>query len=477
MFVRASIAGGRVVEPQRELPVVADVDVVVAGGGPASLGAAVAAARCGARTLLIERNGFLGGAATAGLMAMWNASLDTSTGFAHELIARLIREGGALSGPATPFDPEKLKEVALDIVLEAGVQPLFYTNCAAPILDGRRVAGVVLESKSGRQAALAKVVVDCTGDADIAAAAGVPCVKGRERDGKMRPVSVIFRMGGIDVREMVEFARAHPEDFTADPTFQLLDIDRGLVRVFGFFREVEDARMRGELDPECHYLRFEGVDVARGTAFVNSTRVYGVDGTQAGDLTRAEIEARRQMRQLVSFIKTLPGCENAYVLETSASIGVRETRRIRGEAVLTEEDIAAGKTYEDTVARLFRRGEIGIETHSPDGGEGAAGDVAWRKIHWPLTSYELPYGSLVPLEIDGLLVGGRCISQTHEADKYTRSMHCCMVIGQAAGAAASLAAAAGVQPRALDRLALQRTLLSQGVDLGQQTERVRSSLS
>ncbi len=475
MYVRASIAGGRVVEPQRELPVVAEVDVLVAGGGPAGLGAAVAAARCGARTLLIERNGFLGGAATAGLMAMWNANLDTTTGFAHELIARMIREGGALSGPATPFDPEKLKEVALDILLEAGVRPIFYTNTAAPIVEDRRVAGLVLESKSGRQAALAKVVVDCTGDADVAAAAGVPRVKGRERDGKMRPVSVIFRIGGIDIRAMVEFARAHPADFTADPTFQLLDIDRGLVRIFGFFDEVQAAQGRGELDRECHYLRFEGVDVARGTAFVNSTRVYGVDGTQAGDRTRAEIEARRQVRQLVSFIKTLQGCRNAFVLETSASIGVRETRRIRGEAVLTEENIAAGKSYEDTVARLFRRGEVGLETHSPDGGEGASGDAAWRKIHWPLTPYELPYGSLVPLGVDGLLVGGRCISQTHEADKYTRSMHCCMVIGQAAGTAAGLACAAGVQPRALDRLSLQKSLLRQNVDLGQQTDRVRAA--
>lgn len=475
MHTTARKVGGRIIEPERELRVAAEPDVVVAGGGASGMGAAVGAARTGARTLLIERHGFLGGAATASLMAMWNANLDTTTGFAHELIDRLIREGGALPGPATPFDPEKLKDVALEILHEAGVELLFYTNTVAPVVQDTCVAGVVIENKSGRQAVLAKVTIDCTGDGDIAVASGVPYVKGREGDGKMRPVSLIFRMGGLDIPQMVEFARAHPEDFTADPTFQLLDLDGGLVRIFGFFDEVQAATERGDLDRECYYLRLEGINVEHGTAFVNSTRVYGVDGTNAWDLTRAEVEARRQMRQLVSFIKTLPGCEKAYVIDSSASIGVRETRRIRGEALLTEDAIAAGKTYEDTVARLWRRGEIGLETHSPDGGEGAPWDAAWRKIHWPLVAYEVPYGCLVPQGVDGLLVGGRAISQTHDADKYTRSMHCCMVIGQAAGAAAGSAVQQGVQPRHVDRLLLQKTLLRQNVDLGKQTSRVQAA--
>lgn len=466
---------GRVIEPEHELPIAAEADVVVAGGGPAGLAAAVAASRCGARTVLIERYGFLGGTATTALMTAWNANLDTTTGFARELLERLVRSHGAVVGPATAFDPEALKLIALELIAEAGARLVLHTIAAAPVLEGETVVGVVTENKSGRQAVLGRVVVDCTGDADLAASAGVPCVKGRERDGKMRPMSLVFRVGGLDVPELVTFARTHPEDFTADPTFHVLEPERGLVRVFGFFREVEEARQQGLLDKDCHYLRFESVDIPHGTAFINSTRVYGLDGTEALDITKGEIEARRQMAQLLAVLRTLPGCHHAFLIDSAASIGVRETRRIRGEALLTEEDIAAGKSYDDTIARLYRRGEIGRETHSPDGGEGAAGDVAWRTLRWPLVSYEVPYGVLVPQRVEGLLVAGRTISQTHDADKYTRSMHCCMVLGQAAGVAAAITARLRVHPRAVDRRLVQEALAAQGVDLGTQTARVRAA--
>ncbi len=465
----------RVVEPERELPIAAKADVVVAGGGPAGLAAAVAAGRCGANVLLIERYGFLGGTATAALMTAWNANIETTTGFARELIERLVRTHGAIVGPATVFDPEALKFIALEMIDEAGARLLLHTTAAAPVIEGETVVGVVTENKSGRQAVLARVVVDCTGDADLAAAAGVPCVKGREHDGKMRPMSLVFRVGGLDVPPLVAFARAHPEDFTADPTFHVLEPERGLVRLFGFFREVEEARRQGRLDKDCHYLRFESVDIRHGTAFINSTRVYGLDGTDAADVTKGEIEARRQMAQLLAVLRTLPGCQHAFLIDSAASIGVRETRRIRGEGLLTEEDIAAGRSYHDTIARLFRRGAIGRETHSPDGGEGAAGDVAWRTLHWPLVSYEVPYGVLVPQRMEGLLVAGRTISQTHDADKYTRSMHCCFVLGQAAGVAAAMAARAGVHPRAVDRRKLREALVAQGVDLGPQASQFKET--
>ena len=463
----------RVIEPERQLPVIAEADVIVAGGGPAGLAGAIAAGRCGARTLLVERYGFLGGTATVALMTVWNANLDTTTGFARELIERLARESGAVVGPATAFNPETLKLLALDLIREAGVRLLLHAIAVAPVLEGDTVVGVVTESKSGREAILGRVVVDCSGDADLAAAAGVECVKGREQDGKMRPMSLVFRVGGLEVAELVAFARAHPENFTADPTFHVLEPERGLVRIFGFFREVEDARQQELLDKDCHYLRFESVDIQHGTAFINSTRAYGLDGTNAWDITRGEIELRRQMRQLLEFIRTLPGCRRVFTIDSATSLGVRETRRIRGEALLTEEDIAAGKSYEDTIARLHRRGEIGRETHSPDGGEGAAGDVAWRTLHWPLVAYEVPYGVLVPQRVDGLLVAGRTISQTHGADKYTRSMHCCMVLGQAAGTAAAIAVRQGVHPRNVDRRRVQEALLGQGVDLGEQAARFK----
>ncbi|MCL4370340.1 MAG: FAD-dependent oxidoreductase [Chloroflexi bacterium] len=467
MFGKYRIEQEYVRQEAREIPVAGKFDVVVAGGGPAGLGAAVAAARQGARTLLIERNGFLGGTATAAMMTTFNCPVDRLSGFAREMVVCLLKEGGAWEGPTIPFDPEKFKEVALAFLWEAGASLLLYSWVTEPLVEAWKVRGVVVENKSGRTAYLADVVVDATGDADLAARAGAEVVKGREADGKMRPMTILFRMGGVDIPRLVEYARDHPEQFTADPSFQLLDIEKGVVRISGFFDLVAAARERGELDEDCHYIRFEGVNVRRGTVFVNSTRVYGVDGTNGWDLTRAEIEARDQMRQLESFIRgNLPGCERAYVLDASSSIGVRETRRVRGSFVLSEEDILAQRSYEDTVAKIWRFHAAGRDWHSPDGGEGSPVNAVYRTAVTPLNWFEIPYRCLVPNGVEGLLVGGRTISQLHQADMWTRGMYCCMVTGQAAGTAAALSVKGSVEPRELEVMALQERLAAQGVDLG-----------
>jgi hypothetical protein len=462
------MTGRSIEEPARRLPVAADVDVLVVGGGPAGIGAAVGAARAGARTLLVEKNGFLGGVATAVMMTTWNVPSRCLSGLSREIVGRLLERGGAIDGgPTIPYDPETLKEVAETLCLEAGAGLLYATWFSAPLLDGAGVGGAVVENKSGRQALAARVTVDATGDADVAAAAGVPYVKGREKDGKMRPLTILFRLGGVDVRRVVEYARAHPEEFTADPNFQLLDLDRGIVRISGFFSLAARARERGELDRDCHYIRFEGVFPDRGTLFVNTTRVYGRDGTSAEDLTRASIEARRQMAQLLRVIvRDVPGCERAFRIDASTVIGVRETRRIRGEHLLTEEDVLGGETYPDTVARVWRHHGPGRNWHSPDGGEGAASDPTYRTMTTDLRSFEVPYRCLVPLNVDGLLVSGRSLSQTHEADMWTRGMYCCVLTGQCAGVAAALAARDGVTPRRVRVSALQRELARQGLDLG-----------
>ena len=469
--IRYQVDGDTVTEPARRLPVASQVDVVVSGGGPAGLGAAVGAARQGASTMLIERNAFLGGTATGALMAIWNMPLERMTGFAHDMTSRLIASGGAVAGgPATPFDPEHFKSVALEFVQESGIQLLLYTSVVAPIMEGRRIRGVVVENKGGRQAILAKNVVDCTGDGDLAAAAGVPFVKGRESDGKMRPMTVLMRLGGLDLPCMVEYARAHPEEFDLDPNFQMLDLERGMVRFAGFFAHVREAHARGELDPGLHYLRFEGVQVDKGMAYLNTVRVYDVDGTDAFDLTRAELEAHRQMQQLLVFVKRrIPGCEDCYVVQTSPSIGVRETRRIRGRHVLTEQDIAAGRTYSDTIARLWRFHTPGVEMHSPDPVEGSPEDPLHRQLQRPLLSFEVPYGCLLPAETDGLLIGGRTISQDHAADGWTRGMYACMVTGQAAGTAAGLGALRNSSASAVSVRELQQALALQRVDLGSVT--------
>ena len=467
---RYELLPDRVLESSRELPVAGKFDVLVAGGGLAGLGASVGAARQGARTLLIERLGFLGGTATSTMMTTLNCPVDHLTGFSREMVERLIERGGAWSGATIPFDPEVFKETAIDLIEDAGTNLLLYSWVAQPIVVDGKVRGVIVENKAGRQALLAETVVDTTGDADVSARAGAETVKGRESDGKMRPMTVLFRLGGIDIARMVKYARAHPDQFTADPSFQILSPETGVVRISGFFDQVSAAQERGELPKEINYLRFEGVNVERGTAFVNSTRVYGVDGTSASDLTRAEIEARRQMRKLLDFIlREIPGCEKAYLIDSSSSIGVRETRRVRGQFVLDEADILAQKTYEDTVAKIWRFHAAGRDWHSPDGGEGSSANVVYRTAVTPLNWFEIPYRVFVPNGVGGLLVAGRILSQTQQADMWTRGMYCCLVTGQVAGTAAALSATSGTEPRDLNVRKLQERLAGQGVDLGSQS--------
>ncbi len=454
-------------EGARMTPVAADVDVLVVGGGPAGLGAGLAAARVGARTLMIERNGFLGGVATAALMTIFLHHRERLSGISREIVDALVRRKGGVAGKVINFDAEIFKEVALDLMEAAGAKLLLYSWAVAPVVQNGVVRGAIVENKSGRQAFLAKTTIDCTGDADLAFKAGVPTVKGREQDGKMRPISLIFRMGNIDFRVLAEYARAHPGQFTRDPNFQVLDLEDGVVRISGFFDLVEAGRQRGELDKDCHYLRFEGVDVERGICFINNTRVYEVDGTNAWDLTRADLEARKQMRLLVEFIrKYVPGCQQAFVVDTAANLGVRETRRIRGEYVFDEADIVADRKFEDRVVQMYNHVvKPGVELHSPDAGEGSAQDSHGRVVLHEERSFFIPYRALLPQAMDGLLVAGRSISQTHEADKWTRSMPCCMQMGEAAGTAAALAAADGVSARAVDIGRVQRRLSEGGIPL------------
>jgi FAD dependent oxidoreductase len=391
------------------------------------------------------------------------------TGVAREIATKLAERGaGVIAGPTFPFDPEGLKELSVDLLRQEGVEILNYTWVVDPIMDGDRIRGVIVQNKSGRQAILAKTVVDATGDADIAAAAGAEHVKGREADGKMRPMSVLFRLGGVDVRRVVEYCRSRPaENFTADPNFHILQPEKGLVRFSGFFDIAERARAEGELPPEVHYLRMEGVDVERGIVTVNNARVYGVDGTDAWDITRADIEARMQNRMIFRVIKKhIPGFEDAYVLDSSPTVGVRETRRVRGRYVLTQDDNQAQRRFPDSVVRIWRHMAAGRDWHKAEGGEGAPNDAVYRTATTDLTWFEIPWGVFVPNGVEGMTVGGRIISVTHDADMWTRGQYCCLVTGQVAGAAAGLAASLGTVPSALGVDALQRALVAQGVDIG-----------
>jgi FAD dependent oxidoreductase len=458
--------GVTVVEEPRSLPVSATADVIVLGGGVAGLSAALAAAEGGSSVLLIERGNCLGGTATAGMMALFYTPYRCAHGIPKRIFDRLIAAGGAFPGEVISFDHEVFKSVAFEMVSEAGVEVLLHTICADVIMDGDRVCGLVIENKGARSAVLGRVLVDASGDADIAARAGAPVMKGRDADAKMRPMTLLFRLGGVDVQAMLDYVRAHPEEFSKDPNQLMLDVASGNIRIFGFFGLVEQAKQAGMLYPDCHYFRVESVMPERGTMLVNTVRVYNVDGTDPRDVTRAEIEGRRQQRLLLAFARAwLPGFANAYVVDSASHIGVRETRRIVGSYVLTEEDIVDQVRFADSIGVDSNRQNRSGARHSPDGMEGSAADSEAREQVATLFTYEIPYRCLLPQGVEGLLVAGRAISANHEADGYTRNQPACMVTGQAAGAAAALALHCQTSPRELDVELLQAELHRVGVKL------------
>jgi ribulose 1,5-bisphosphate synthetase/thiazole synthase len=451
-----------IVEPSRQIPVIDEVDVLVVGAGTAGSAAALAAARNGARTLLIELGGYVGGTGSAALMCLYTIPYSKTYGICREFVDGMADRGGAVRGPVIPFDPDCFKQVVLEKLQQAGVRLLFYTLTVEAIVDAGVVKGVVIENKSGRQAVLAKVVIDASGDGDVAVAAGAKFVLGRESDSKMRPMSVVFRMGPVDVTKIKQYRDAHPRDFSPDPGHNILDIDQKIVRLDGFFDIVRAANRRGRLDSNIHYLRLYGIAGETGNLYINTVRVYGVDGTKAEDLTRAQQESMRQIQQIAGFVREeIPGFAGAVILESAAMMGVRETRRILGDHVLGIEDCAGARRFLDAIMTGEAHMVPGVEIHSPDGGEGAADDAYVDGLELPFREYSIPYGCLLPVGLDGMLVAGRCISTTHEADAWTRGQPVVMQVGQAAGTAAALSARMDQPPRQVDIDAVQRTLRQQ----------------
>jgi len=414
----------------------ASYDVLVAGGGPAGAAAAITAGRLGAKTLLVERYGFLGGMATAGLVSPFMVSRSSSgetimSPFFSEIVDRLRSRGAALSGelfsqPHIAFDPEALKNVLLEMSLEAGVKLSLHSLVTGAILRGNRFSGVVIDGKSGQFRAFSDVSVDSTGDADLAWMAKAPFVAGREGDGLMQPATLNFRVAGIDPEKM-------PERDELDSLFRKA-VESGAVSV-----------KRDKL------LWFE--TTRPGELHFNVTRVTGVDGTSVSDLTRAEVVSRKQAEEVFAFLKAeVPGFESAYVSATGAQVGIRETRRIVGEYVLTGEDVTEGADFPDAIARC----SYPVDIHDPKG--------KGTKFN-PLTKpYSIPYRCLVPGKIEGLLVAGRSISADHVAQSSLRVMPTCFMLGEAAGAAAAQVAKARTVPRKADTARLVRQLREMGAN-------------
>jgi len=463
-----------ITEPSRDIPVAGQAEVLVAGGGVAGIAAALAAARNGANTLLVERGAFLGGTATSALMHVFYTPYSSTRGILREICDRLAARSAAELGELIPFDPEAFKYVAMEMLAEGGVRFLLHSYISRVLINDGQVRGLVVENKSGRQAILARVIVDATGDGYVSALAGAPFEIGRSSDGKTRPMTLLFRMGGVSTETLKQYVRDHPEEFTTDPNTTSVDAGFRSFRIFGFFGLVDAARERGEIDSDCHWVRVEGLDERRGMVLINSTNVYS-SGVDATALTNAELSGRRQVHQLEAFLrKYVPGFAGAYLVEVGGSIGVRETRRILGDYVLTEEDVVEDRHFADVVAldweRHSRRARGGgidphiVGGHSPDGQTAHRPVGANRPSPAPLIAVRVPYRCLVVRGVEGLLVAGRCISATHEAQGYTRNQGCCIATGQAAGIAAALACRQDTTPRRLSARAVQERLAASGVD-------------
>lgn len=465
------VTGNGVHEAEKTIPVTGETDVIVAGGGMAGFGAAIGAARSGSRVLLIEAGSFLGGTGSGSLMTEFWINYDDAHGVVKEFVDRMLHYDGARKGQLIPCDPEAIKRTMFEMCEEARVSLLLYTSIVDAIIHESEIKGVVVENKSGRQAIMGKVVIDSTGDGDVMAWSGAEFVKGREEDGKMRPMSLLFRMGRVDLSRIVQYFRDNPKDFTPDPFRVFVDEQNDNMRFAGFFSLVEKAKRAGQLDEDIHYLRIEGIMPHQGTVVINTSRVYGYDGTDAMSKTHAELAARKQVSQLVSFLqKYVPGFQDSFLLQTSSSIGVRETRRLRGQYVMTKEDITEERRFAHPIASFVEYMPMGSDPnsiiHSPDAREGAEDDQAARELASEARRFWVPYEALLPTNVERLLVAGRCFSGTHGADAWCRNMPICMLMGQGAGIAAAVSIRTGIVPSKIEWAKLEAELWTQDVLIG-----------
>lgn len=403
---------------------VKEYDVIIVGSGPSGVAAAITSGRNGAKTLLIESLGRVGGISTSGMMSHFTGTCGNK--IYHEILERAAQKNPFDRGTVTHvIDPELLTLTYIEMLEEAGVETILYTSFCDVLMDGNRVRGIICHNKGGFFMCKAKVIVDATGDGDVAYKSGAEYVKGRESDGKMQPATLMFKIAGVDMDKAV-----FPGSFET-----LVDTERG---------ELQSLARKHLPAPAGHVLLYRST--IPGIVTCNMTNVTGIDGTDAEDLTRAENICRKQMPLIVDFLREyVPGYQNCYVISSASLIGIRETRHFKGVKTITEQEIADAVQHDDYV--VFDA-YFNFDVHNITG---AGLDKTGCQHSFKQTcGYTIPYGCLVPEKIDGLLLAGRNISGTHMAHSNFRAMPICAGIGEASGAAAAIAAKSGRQVRQID---------------------------
>lgn len=440
-------------------------DVIVGGGGTAGVSAAIAAARSGAKTLVIEKYGHLGGTAVSGIPFLGAMDCNgeiVNRGIFSELIDKMMVEGGCFgyatgaywNTPETPnryrfslvpFDPECYKFVAQELVLGAGAKILYHSFISDVIKEDNRIRAIEVVNKSGKQVIEADVFIDCTGDADIVQHAGGDFIENPHKQN----CSIIFRIGNVDLEQFIaDLDEGTTVRGLGDWHTRVIRAEKGsntaptLVHLAGHM-------ILGNDEPET---TFTAVSLRDGEISLNATRVAGLSGVDAQQVTQAEILERRNIMRLFGLMKEkIPAFHHARLL-TSAPIGFRETRNIVGDYILTKEDVIGGAEFPDGVAK----GAYPIDIHDPMGGR--------TRFHFIQSggSYDIPYRSLLPKSVEGILVAGRTISATHEANGSTRIMGCVIAQGEAVGTAAAMAVTEKVLPRQVNVEKLRNRLIAIG---------------